>query len=79
VAQPYKVILRYTYDAEDKARGIHEAVALYRRAMQWLSDNERLPCYIKRYINEPQRDTEGHIVIVLTDRDAATMMKLAVG
>lgn len=74
-----KVVLRYTFEADDEAQGIKEAVALYKRAMAWLTDNEKLDHYCYRYINDPERDNSGHIVVVLNNRDTAVMLKLAVG
>lgn len=63
--------------ATDKNRQI--AYPYHDAAVSWLADNGKLGTFVNCYDNTDHLNGVGVIVFVLNDRNAAIMMKLALG
>lgn len=72
----YKVHVQYRWREGDLSRGINEAVRIHGRALDLLASWKRADAYVNAYLNE-RDEPQGTMVIVMNDRNAALLLKLA--
>lgn len=71
----FKAVIRYRHP--DLFSGNIEAVDIHTRLVEWLADNGRANHYVNAYLNCTPCGDSGELVVVLTDRNTAIMLKLA--